>query len=140
MASRSIYFENAAGRVWEEPLNYLRLDYYANPREEAVFRALLTHVLQAMIRRGGGRMLIDQRQMRPYSATERAWLVDEWLPRAIREAGYRYGAVVLAENAFARVSMTRLAMATRGLGNTYKTFENEAQAIEWLTQTVGLAK
>lgn len=138
MASRSIYFENAAGRVWEEPLHYLRLDYYANPREEAVFRALLTHVLRAMIRRG--RMLIDQRRMRPYSATGRAWPVAEWLPRAIREAGYRHGAVVLAENAFARLSMTRLAMATRGLGNTCKTFENEAQAIEWLTQAVGLAK
>ncbi len=136
MASRSIYFENAAGRVWEEPLNYLRLDYYPNPREEVAFRALLTHVLQAMVRRGWGKMLIDQRKMLPYSDAERAWLLGEWLPRAIRDGGYRYGAVVLAENAFARVSMTRLALATRELGNTYKTFENEAEGIEWLLGAV----
>lgn len=136
MASRSIYFENAAGRVWEEPLNYLRLDYHAAPREEVAFRALLTHLLQALVRRGWGKLLIDQRKMPPYSDAERAWLVDEWLPRAIREGGYRYGAVVLAENPFARVSMTRLAMASRELGNTYKTFDSEDEALDWLTQAV----
>ncbi|MGI4886607.1 MAG: hypothetical protein ACRYFR_16760 [Janthinobacterium lividum] len=136
MASRSIYFENAAGRVWEEPLNYLRLDYHAAPREEVAFRALLTHLLQALVRRGWGKLLIDQRKMAPYSDAERAWLVDEWLPRAIREGGYRYGAVVLSENPFARVSMTRLAMASRELGNTYKTFGSEDEALDWLTQAV----
>ncbi|OGX90228.1 hypothetical protein [Hymenobacter coccineus] len=138
MAARSVYFENAAGRVWEEPQHYLRLDYYAGPREEVAFRALLTHALRAMTRRGWGKLLIDQRKMAPYSDAERAWMVEEWLPRAIREGGYRYGAVVLAENAFARVSMTRLAMASRELGNTYKTFDTEDEAMGWLTQ-VGVA-
>ncbi|TPG65543.1 hypothetical protein [Hymenobacter nivis] len=136
MAARSVYFENAVGRIWEEPMNYLRLDYYATPRDEMAFRALLTHALQAMVRRGWGKMLIDQRKMVPYSDAERAWLVGEWLPRAIREGSYRYGAVLLAENPFARVSMTRLTMAARELGNTYKTFDTEAEAVSWLTQAV----
>ncbi|MFD1467638.1 hypothetical protein ACFQ48_05345 [Hymenobacter caeli] len=132
MASRSLYFENAAGRIWEEPLDYLRLEYAPGPREEIVFRALLTHALRALTRRGRGKLLIDQRKMAPYSDAERAWLVGEWLPRAVREANYRYGAVVLAEDVFARVSMTRLALAARELGNTYKTFSTEAEAAEWL--------
>ncbi|AWM34296.1 hypothetical protein [Hymenobacter nivis] len=136
MVARSVYFENAVGRVWEEPLHYLRLDYYAAPREEVAFRALLTHALHALVRRGWGKMLIDQRKMAPYSDAERAWMLDEWLPRAIREGGYRYGAVVLAENPFARVSMTRLSLAARELGNTYKTFDTEADAAAWLTQAV----
>jgi len=136
MAARPVYFENAVGRIWEEPLNYLRLDYYAAPREEVAFRALLMHALQALVRRGWGKILIDQRKMAPYSDAERAWMMDEWLPRAIREGGYRYGAVVLAENPFARVSMTRLALASRELGNTYKTFDTENDAVDWLTQAV----
>lgn len=136
MASRSLYFENAAGRVWEEPLDYLRLEYYGGPREETVFRALLAHTLRALTRRAHGKLLIDQRKMAPYSDAERAWLVGEWLPRAVREAHYRYGAVVLAENVFARVSMTRLALAARELGNTYKTFATEAEALDWLLAAV----
>ena len=135
MAARSLYFENAAGRVWEEPLNYLRLEYRAGPREEIVFRALFTHVLRAMQRRGWGKMLIDQRKMSPLSDAERTWMVDEWLPRAVSEANYRYGAVVLAEDVFARVSMTRLSMASRDLGKIYKTFGTEAEATNWLLAT-----
>ena len=113
-------------------MDYLRLEYAAGPREDVAFRALLTHVLRAMQRRGWGKMLIDQQKMAPYSDAERAWLVGEWLPRAVREAHYRYGAVVLAEDVFARVSMTRLALAARELGNTYKTFATETEALGWL--------
>ena len=132
MAARLLYFENLAGRVWEEPLGYLRLEYRAGPREETQFRALLTHVLRALVRQGEGKLLVDQRKMAPYSDAERTWLVSEWLPRAVREARYRYGAVLLAEDVFARVSMTRLALAARDLSNTYKTFETEAAALDWL--------
>ncbi len=38
------------------------------------------------------------------------------LPCAVREANYRYGAVLQAEGAFVRVSTTRLALASHGLG------------------------
>jgi hypothetical protein len=132
--ARSLYFENAIGRIWEEPDGFLRLEYRAGPREMLQFRALLTHTAQAMSRRQWGRLLVDQREMAPFSASEQDWMTSEWLPRAVTEHGYRYGAVLVANNVFARLAMNQFVMATRYLTHTYRTFETEEEAVAWLLE------
>ena len=129
---RSLYFENGVGRVWEEPEGFLRLEYRAGPRETVQFRALLTHAAQALSRRHWQRMLVDQREMVPLSPSEQEWMATEWLPRAVRESGYRLGAVLVANNVFARLAMNQFVMASRGLSHTYRTFETEEAAVAWL--------
>jgi hypothetical protein len=131
-ATRSLYFENSHGRLWEEPAGYVRLEYKAGPRDPVPFRALLTHAAQALSRRGWSRMLVDQREMAPFNPTEQDWMTNEWLPRAVNEHGYRLGAVLVAHNVFARLAMNQFVMATRGLPHTYRTFEAEAEALAWL--------
>ena len=130
--TRTIYFKNSAGCVWEEPEHYLRLDYYAGPRQEGEFKALLTHARQAMQRHGWSRLLINQQQMKAFTPTEESWMINEWLPQAVRENGYRHGAVVVAHDVFARLAMTSLVLTSRQLGHTYRNFENEAEAADWL--------
>ncbi|MBF9236207.1 hypothetical protein I2I05_02250 [Hymenobacter sp. BT683] len=132
--ARSLYFENANGRIWEEPEGYLRLEYRPGPREILQFRALLTHVAQALSRRNWDKILVDQRDMAPFSPAEQAWMTNEWLPYAVQNHGYRYGAVLVANNVFARLSMNQLVMATRNLAHTYRTFEAEAPAMVWLLE------
>lgn len=132
LLTRSLYFENNAGRIWEEPEGYLRLEYRAGPRELMHFRALLTHVAQALQRHRWGKVLVDQRLMAPYSATEQAWMGGEWLPAAVQQHGYRLGAVLVAQDVFARLAMNQLAMSSRGLPHTYCMFENEGDAVSWL--------
>ena len=132
LATRSLYFENSVGRLWEEPGGYLRLDYKPGPREIVQFRALLTHAAQALSRHHWSGLLVDQRQMVPFSATEQAWMTNEWLPKAVHEHGYRNGAVVVAQNVFARLAMTQLVLGTRHLPHTYRTFEDEGAAVAWL--------
>lgn len=131
-AARTIYFENSVGRIWEEPHAYLRLEYRPGPREELQFRALLTHLAQALVRRGWDSILVDQQAMVPFSPDEQAWMGSQWLPRAVHESGYRYGAVVMAHNVFARLAMTQLVLGSRDLPHTYRTFENDADAVAWL--------
>ena len=46
--SRFLYFDNGAGRIWEEPEGFLRLEYRPGVRELVQFRALLTHLAQAL--------------------------------------------------------------------------------------------
>ena len=58
----------------------------------------------------------------------------EWLPQAVNESGYRFGAVLVAQNVFARLAMTQLMMATRNLPHTYRTFETEETAMAWLLE------
>jgi hypothetical protein len=61
-------------------------------------------------------------------------MTSEWLPRAVTEHGYRYGAVLVANNVFARLAMNQLVMATRYLTHTYRTFETEEEAVAWLLE------
>ena len=96
------------------------------------FRALLTHTAQALSRRQWANILVDQRQMTPFTPAEQAWMTGEWLPKAVREYGYRHGAVLVAHNVFARLAMTQLVLSTRDLPHTYRTFEDEDEALAWL--------
>jgi hypothetical protein len=130
--TRSLYFENSSGRVWEEPGGYLRLEYRSGPREAAQFRALLTHAAQALARRQWDKMLVDQREMSPFNPSEQEWITNEWLPRAVHENGYRYGAILVAHNVFARLATNQFVMASRSLPHTYRTFETEDEAVAWL--------
>lgn len=131
-ATRSLYFENSIGRLWEEPTGYLRLEYKPSLREVVQFRALLTHAARALSRHQWPNMLIDQRQMSPFTPAEQAWMAGEWLPKAVHEHGYRHGAILMAHNVFARLAMTQLVFGTRDLPHTYRTFDNEAEAVAWL--------
>ena len=132
VASRSLYFENSVGRLWEEPTGYLRLEYKPGPRGEVEFRALLTHAAQALTRHHWRSILVDQRQMTPFVMSEQTWMGTEWLPHAVHEHGYRFGAVLVAQNVFARLAMTQLVLSTRNLPHTYRTFEGEDEAVGWL--------
>ena len=135
-AIRSLYFENSAGRLWEEPEGYLRLEYRPGPREFVQFRALLTHTAQALSRHQWASILVDQSQMAPFNPAEQAWMTNEWLPKAVYEHGYRFGAVLVAQNVFARLVMTQLVLGTRDLPHTYRTFEDESSALMWLQTTL----
>jgi hypothetical protein len=132
--SRTLYFENNLGRIWEEPEGYLRLEYRAGARDAVQFRALLTHAAQALSRHRWSGMLIDQREMAPFTPDEQAWMTGTWLPKAVHEHGYRRGAVLIAHNVFARLAMTQLVLGTRDLPHTYRTFEAEPEAVNWLLQ------
>ena len=132
VASRTIYFKNNAGCIWEESQAYIRLDYYAGPREDGQFQALLTHARQAMQRRGWSRMLVNQKEMSPFTAKQESWMVNEWLPLAVEESGYRFGAIIVARDVFARLATNSLVMGSRRLGHLYRNFEQENEAIAWL--------
>ena len=129
---RSLYFENGIGCIWEVPEGYLRLEYRPGPLEDVQFRALLRHTAHALSRRQWSKVLVDQRAMDPFNPTEQAWMSTEWLPQAVGESGYRFGAVLVAQNGFARLTRTQLIMATRELTHSYRTFETEETAVAWL--------
>ena len=133
-SSRSLYFENSSGRIWEEPQGFLRLEHHPGPREAVQFRALLTHTAHAMSRRQWDKLLVDQREMVPYSSSELDWMTNEWLPRAVQEHGYRYGAILLSHNVFTRLVTNQFITASRGLSHTYRTFETDEAAATWLLE------
>ncbi|UYZ57941.1 STAS/SEC14 domain-containing protein [Hymenobacter latericus] len=130
-SSSTIYFRNAAGLVREHP-GYVRVEYAAGRRHLADLQALLGHLGRALAKHGGGKLLIDQRVMVPFSAEEQAYMLTEWLPRANAEGGYRWGAVVQAQDVFARLATATVATQVHGLSMTYQYFADEAAAVAWL--------
>ncbi|MFC7666355.1 hypothetical protein ACFQT0_02125 [Hymenobacter humi] len=131
-STRSLYFENSIGRIWEEPGDSCGWNTVPARASLLQFRALLTHAAQALSRRHWEKMLVDQRAMAPFNASEQEWMATEWLPRAVAEHGYRYGAVLLAHDVFARLAMNQYVMASRQLHHVYRTFDTEETAVAWL--------
>ncbi|MBW3128026.1 hypothetical protein [Hymenobacter profundi] len=130
--SNRLYFENAAGRVEEDRAGFVRLTYTLGRREASIWHGLLLHTKHLLARQGQGLLLVDQRAMQAYSLEEQRWLVEEWLPQAIVEGGYRYGAIVQARDAFARLAMDTVRLQAQNLQLTYRYFTNEEEAVAWL--------
>ncbi|UYZ61487.1 STAS/SEC14 domain-containing protein [Hymenobacter weizhouensis] len=133
-ATSLLYFENVVGRVEEDPRGFVRLRYAAGRRDPAAYRDLLQHVLRLLARRRHGRMLVDQRMMEPFTPQEQEWLLGEWLPQAITEGGYKHGAIIQAQNVFARLAMSTSAAHPNAQQLTYRYFDDEAAAVAWLLQ------
>lgn len=130
-AAASIYFGNAAGLV-QEYAGYVQLRYHPGLRDFGDFRALLGHTTRALARHGTGKLIVDQRQMSPYTSEEQAYVVQQWLPRTIRESNYRYGALLQAHEVFARLAMDTIRMQAQDLPLTYRYFADEEEAVAWL--------
>lgn len=131
--SPSIYFENGAGRILENTADrYLCLKWSANERDTETFRALLNHVARALVRHGWSKVLAIQQAMQPLNEEELRWMLQEWLPRAMHQAGYRHGAIVLPHQLDARRTTNQLTNQAQQQAMNYQTFEEEAEAITWL--------
>jgi hypothetical protein len=132
-SSPLLIFQNAAGQVVAEPASYLRLNWSSQPRAFADTCAMFTAASQALRQHGWGRILIDQVQMQPFSSREQLWISQEWLPAAVRESGYRFGAVLVAANVLTRLA-TAFVTSTPEAPLRYRSFSTEAEAVDWLIE------
>jgi len=128
----TLYFENQAGALLEDPAAFLRVSWSSAEREPLVFRSLFTHMVQALRRNGWHKILIDQRQMRTFSAKEQQWIAGQWLPLAVQEGGYRFGAIIVSQDVFTRLATAYVTTSVQGLPLIYRTFTDEEAAVAWL--------
>jgi hypothetical protein len=129
-----LYFENSVGRLLEHPEGFVIFQYHPGQRQLSDLQALLTHTRNLLERNQWHRMLGDQRQMVPYSDEERAWIISHWLDSSRQRPGGIYGAVILASDIFARLSMDQVTQEAKSSALTYRYFDNEANAVAWLRQ------
>lgn len=133
-ASSTVFFENNAGQVLAQPAGYLHVRWSAQPRTFAETQAVLQHLSQGLQHYGWSKALSNQLIMPPFSTEEQAWITQQWLPHAVREAGYRAGAILLASNLYARLATAFVTTSVQGLPMRYRSFDQEADAIAWLQQ------
>ena len=129
-----LYFENAAGQVLLDPAGFLRTNWSKQPLGPQDTRALFEHMLRGLQQYGWSRILINQVGMHPFDPGVQQWITREWLPRAVREGGYRYGAVVVSPDVLVRLATAFITTNVQGLPLTYRSFDTDAEAVRWLLQ------
>lgn len=129
-----LYFENAAGRLLEHPGQFVVFQYHPGPRQFTDLQALLTHTGILLRRNNWHKLLGDQRLMAPFTEQESKWIVEFWLAGPQQQQGKLYGAILLAHDVFARLSMSQVMHEAQASSLTYRLFEDEAPAVAWLRQ------
>ncbi|MBC6610991.1 hypothetical protein H8B15_08655 [Hymenobacter sp. BT507] len=131
-----LYFENAAGRLFADPLGFLRAMWSSQPRGPEDARGLFTHMTEALQHYGWSRILINQVGMRRFTPQEQEWVANEWLPHAVREGGYRHGAVLVSPDVMTRLATAFITTKIQGLPLVYHSFDEEEVAVSWLLRQV----
>jgi len=134
MAVTPPFFENNAGHLIEDQGGFLRVYWDNKGRTIADSQALFAQMLMMLRRRNWGRILINQVGMQPFTSEEQQWVAHEWLPKAVREGGYRFGAVVVSPQVLTRLATAYITTQVVGLPLTYRSFEEEREATAWLKQ------
>ncbi|GAA4028128.1 hypothetical protein GCM10022409_10210 [Hymenobacter glaciei] len=130
--SPTLYFNNALGRVYDYSPDYVRIDWQTAPVTHQDLRAVYEHTLHLLKRSGLRRVLSDHRLMPPYTPEDRDWLLREWVPRAIAEAGYSHCAVVQAHEAANRQTTQQLVEEAGKTALVVQCFAALHPALTWL--------
>ncbi|MBF9142681.1 hypothetical protein [Hymenobacter properus] len=131
-----LLFENQAGRLEADAAGFLRTTWSSKRRTLADTQGLFNAMLRGLQQRRWGRILINQIHMMPFTPAEQQWVAADWLPRAVAEGGYRFGAVVVSPDVLVRLATAFVTTNVQGLPLTYRTFDTDAQATQWLGQQV----
>ncbi|WP_400192680.1 hypothetical protein [Hymenobacter sp. B81] len=126
-----LYFDNPVGRILEHPDGYAVLQYHPGPRKLAHLQAYLTHTGRLLQLRGWNKILGDQRLLSPFTEEESKWIVEYWLSPETQGREV-YGAVLVPHDVFARLSVNNLLHEAKAAALTYRLFEHEPDAVEWL--------
>ena len=128
------FFENNAGQLLEDPAGLLRINWSTRARTLPELQDFCEHILLAMQRNRWARALGNQRDMTPFSPAEQQWIAQHWLPRMVREGGYRFGALVVSPHVMVRLATAYVTTNVQGLPLVYRSCETETEALQWLLQ------
>ena len=130
----TLLFTNRAGQLLADAAGFLRVRWGAEPRVLAAMQELFEQVMRQLQQRRWSCVLINQVVMPPFTPAEQQWVATDWLPRAVHEGGYRYGAVVVSPQVLVRLATAFVTTNVQGLPLTYRSFDEESTAVRWLSQ------
>lgn len=131
-APPALYFENQAGRLLADAQGFVRLEWLPGSTDATAVQAVFEQALLLLKNTGWGRMLINQRHLTPFAPALVHWLLTDWFVRAT-PGHYRRGAILSADNVFARLATTDMVAQARSQHHMlYQYFEAEPAAISWL--------
>ena len=130
-AQETLFFQNAAGKLYYQPGGYVRLAWAEGRQPVEAIQAFYEQVLALLKSSGVRRVLSDHGQRAPLPLAAQEWLTTNWIPRAMQEAQTRHCAIVEGADPMHRLS-TQSVVSTSPTGFQFKRFDNFAAADAWL--------
>ncbi|SNR29622.1 hypothetical protein SAMN06269173_101168 [Hymenobacter mucosus] len=127
-------FKNTAGGIKTDTRGYVRLTCYQSDPPSVARRELLDQVIAALQLTGWTKVLVDQRRQLPYSEQDEAWILLDWLPRAVTQSGYRHVAILPSSKHLVRLHTYHLQTEARARYRVVSRIfeEGEDAASAWL--------
>lgn len=132
-----ISFQSTAGVVLTHAdARYAELRYLPGPRQPEALMQLLTALGHVLLRHDWHKFLADNRQMSPFTDSEKQWFVTQWLGGVVARPRPLTGVVALPENVFARLSFQEMYLRTTGAASSvhYRTFASYEPAEAYIRQ------
>lgn len=134
-AEGSLYFHNPLASVIEHPGQYIRVSWQAVPTFSTKLREVYEHVLRLLKESRLERVLCDHHCMTAIMPEDQEWLIKDWFPRAAREGGYRYCAIIESQDVYNRLGTNRVVQLLRGTSPiNVSYFADTAAAEQWLVE------
>ena len=130
-AQETLYFQNAAGRIYYHPTGYVRLAWSAERAPTDVIKAYYEQVLALLLNSGSHKILSDHGQRAPLSGLVQQWITENWIPRAMSQARTRHCAIVEGADPLHRLS-TQSVVAASPAGFIFQRFSAVDDAQTWL--------
>lgn len=127
----TLYFQNAAGKLYYQPAGFLRLSWSAERAPLDALKAYYGQALALLLSTGTRKILSEHGQRPPLSGPAQEWLTGEWIPQAIREARVRYCAIVEGSDPMHRLS-TQSVVSASPTGLVFQRFNAIEAAESWL--------
>jgi hypothetical protein len=135
-APQPLHFANAAAEVQPDPDGFALMRWLPGPRRLAEYQEALNALLHIIRALGTGKALVDLRLMVPLSPEEQQWVAAHWLPRAVVQGNYRYGAVLTAPGTAPWLRPQDQQLLDWPRAPTYRSFTDETEARQWLQEQV----
>ncbi len=131
----SLYFHNGVAHIVEHPRGYLRVDWLPTVMFSNALREVYEQLLLGLQNTHFGRVLFDQQFMPAIMPIDQDWLVQDWAPRALRDASYRRCAVIDAHDVYNRLGTSRVLEQLRSYTPLQVAhFPDSLSAESWLMQ------
>ena len=134
-AQETLFFQNAAGKVFYQPAGFVRLVWAPERAALEAIQAFYEQVLALMLSTATRKILSDHGQRAPLSGAAQEWLTGQWIPRAINQARAQYCAIVEGADPMHRLS-TQSVVSAAPAGLVFQRFSTMEEAEQWLCGAV----
>ncbi|UOQ72286.1 STAS/SEC14 domain-containing protein [Hymenobacter cellulosilyticus] len=129
----SIYFRNALCSISYDSQGFILLVWANVVCQDQELHSIYEHTLQALRHHGTGKLLTDHRLRQPLPLSAQQWIAQEWIPRAMREAGYSHCAILENQTPLGRLAARAVGDAL-SLPLDFRYFSTLEEARAWLSK------